>query len=330
MMKASEGLLDDDVIYVTKQGSTVGIDGGRISVYQKEEGELASYPIGKVNTINIFGNVNFTTPFVAQANEHGITLNYFNFYGKYRGSFVPERNTIAEVRRKQYALSDSQSLAISQRMIGGKIGNSKTLLNRKGIKDLKKLTDLESKIYETETPDELRGYEGEAAEFYFGYLDECLIPGWTFKKRTKRPPEDHINALMSLTYTMIKNEALSALRQYNLDPFLGVFHADRHGRPALALDLMEEFRSIFCDAFVLRLINRKELTHDDFQVDNHLKEHPFKSYLSKYDDYMKEEFTHPHFKYKVSRRKAVRMQAILLRKAITGELPQYYPLVFKR
>ena len=166
-MKASEGLLDDDVIYVTKQGSTVGIDGGRISVYQKEEGELASYPIGKVSTINIFGNVNFTTPFVAQANEHGVTLNYFNLYGKYRGSFIPERNTIAEVRRKQYALTDSQSLVISQRIISGKIRNSRTLLSRKGIKDLNKLDELESKTYEAENLDKLRGYEGEAAEFYF-------------------------------------------------------------------------------------------------------------------------------------------------------------------
>ncbi|KKG11221.1 type I-D CRISPR-associated endonuclease Cas1d [Methanosarcina sp. 2.H.A.1B.4] len=329
-MKASEGILDDDVIYVTKQGSTVGVDGGRISVYQKEEGELASYPIGKVSTINIFGNVNFTTPFVAQANEHGVTLNYFNFYGKYRGSFIPERNTIAEVRRKQYALTDSQCLVISQRMISGKIRNSKTLLSRKGIKDLNKLDELDSKTYEVENLDKLRGYEGEAAEFYFGHLNGCLIDGWTFEKRTKRPPEDHINALMSLTYTMMKNEVLSSLRQYNLDPYLGIFHADRHGKPALALDLMEEFRPIFCDAFVLRLINRKELTHDDFQVDNHLKEHPFKTYLAKFDEYMKEEFMHPYFKYQVSRRKAVRMQAILLRKAITNELPMYYPLVFRR
>ncbi|MHB8100904.1 MAG: CRISPR-associated endonuclease Cas1 [Methanosarcina sp.] len=270
-MKASEGLLDDDVIYVTKQGSTIGIDGGRISVYHKEEGELASYPIGKISTINIFGNVNFTTPFVSQANEHGIMLNYFNFYGKYRGSFVPERNTIAEVRRKQYALTYSQSLGISKRMISGKIRNSRTFLSRKGIKELKKLDEIESKTTEAETPDELRGYEGEAAEFYFGHLNDCLIESWTFEKRTKRPPEDHINALMSLTYTMIKNEILGSLRQYNLDPYLGVFHADRHGKPSLALDLMEEFRPVFCDAFVLRLINRKELTHDDFQVDNHMK-----------------------------------------------------------
>ncbi|HII06609.1 MAG TPA: hypothetical protein HA349_04645 [Methanotrichaceae archaeon] len=107
-------------------------------------------------------------------------------------------------------------------------------------------------------------------------------------------------------------------------------HADRHGRPSLALDLLEEFRPIFCDAFAVRLINKGILTHDDFQADNHLKDRAFKRYLEKFDEYMKEEFKHPRFGYVVSRRKAVRMQAILLRKAITGELKSYYPLEFKR
>ena len=109
MSKASEGIFDDGVVYITKQGSQVGVDGGRITVYMKDEGEIASFPMGQVDTINIFGNINFTTPFVARANEHGIVLNYFTQNGRYRGSFVPERNTIAEVRRCQYALSDLTS-----------------------------------------------------------------------------------------------------------------------------------------------------------------------------------------------------------------------------
>ena len=329
-MKESEGIFDDSVIYVTTQGSQVGIDGGRIVVVKKDKGELASFPIGQVDTINIFGNINFTTPFVARANEHGIVLNYFTQFGKYRGSFIPERNTIAEVRRRQYGLSDTQNLSIAKNIIRGKIRNSRTFLNRKGITEVGKLPDLEKNTNKARSLDELRGIEGEAAGIYFRMLNGCLADGWTFEKRTKRPPEDHINALLSLTYTMMKNEVLSALRQYNLDPFLGILHADRHGRPALALDLQEEFRSIFCDAFAIRLINKTILTHDDFQANNHLKDHAFKKYLGKLDEYMKEEFTHPRFGYIVSRRKAVRLQAILLRKAITGELKDYYPLEFKR
>ncbi len=329
-IKASEGIFDDSVVYVTRQGSVVGVDGGRITVAVKDEGIIASFPMGQVDTINIFGNIQFTTQFVARANEHGIVLNYFTQFGKYRGSFIPERNTIAEVRRHQYALGGKQALLISRKIIQAKIRNSRTFLGRKGVTGTEKLADLEDQARRAEAVAKLLGIEGEAAAIYFSLLDDCLVGDWTFEKRTRRPPEDHINALLSLTYTMMKNEVLSALRQYNLDPFLGIMHAARHGRPALALDLMEEFRPIFCDAFAIRLINRGVLTHDDFAKNNHLKDYAFKKYLEKYDGYMKEEFKHPRFGYAVSRRKTVRMQAILLRKAIVGELDEYYPLMFKR
>jgi len=334
-MKAAEGMFDESMIYVTKQGTQVRTDGGRIVVWnvdadEDEEQELASYPTEKLDTINVFGGVNFSTPFVAEANEHGIVLNYFTQNGKYRGSFVPEKNTIAEVRRAQYALTTEEELAIAKAMIAGKIRNQRTLLSRKGVTGTDILKDLGVRVENASTKDDLRGTEGEAAERYFDRLDETLVEGWTFEKRTKRPPEDHINSLLSLTYVFMKNEVMSALRQYNLDPFLGVLHADRHGRPSLALDLQEEFRPIFCDALVTRLVNRGTVTHDDFNKDNRLSDDAFKTYLSKFDEFMQEEFTHPHFEYTVTRRKAVRQQAILLRKSITGEMDEYHALTFNR
>jgi len=331
-MKSPEGMFDESVIYVTTQGSQVRTDGGRIVVWDVDgdEGEIGSFPKEKLDTINVFGGVNFSTPFVAEANEHGIVLNYFTENGKYRGSFVPEKNTIAEVRRAQYALTSAKELDIARSMIAGKIRNQRTLLSRKGVTGTDVLKDLGVRVEKTKTRDELRGAEGEAAERYFDRLDETLVDGWTFEKRTKRPPEDHINSLLSLTYVFMKNEVMSALRQYNLDPFLGVLHADRHGRPSLALDLQEEFRPIFCDALVTRLVNRGTLTHEDFNKDNRLSDEAFKTYLSKFDEFMQEEFAHPHFEYTVSRRKAVRQQAILLRKAITDEMDEYHALTFNR
>jgi CRISPR-associated protein Cas1 len=334
-MKATEGMFDESVVYVTKQGTQVRTDEGRIVVWnvdadEDEEGELASYPKAKLDTINVFGGVNFSTPFVAEANEHGIVLNYFTQNGKYRGSFVPEKNTIAEVRRAQYDLSSHDEVQIAQAMIAAKIRNGRTLLSRKGVTGTDVLKDLEKRAENAADKKDLRGAEGEAAERYFDRLDETLVDGWTFEKRTKRPPEDHINSLLSLTYVFIKNEVLSALRQYNLDPFLGVMHADRHGRPSLALDLQEEFRPVFCDALVTRLVNRGTLTHDDFGNDNRLHDDPFKTYCSKFDEFMQEEFTHPYFEYSVTRRKAIRQQVILLRKAITGELDEYHALRFDR
>jgi len=334
-MKSTEGMFDESVVYVTKQGTQVRANDGRIVVFDPnadddEDPELASYPTEKVDTINVFGGVNFTTPFIRMANERGIVLNYFGTNQQYRGSYVPEKNTIAEVRRAQYALMRKEELDIAKSMIAAKIRNARTLLSRKGVTGTDVLKDLGIRAKNATSKDDLRGTEGEAAGRYFNRLDETLVDGWTFEKRTRRPPEDHINSLLSLTYVMMKNEVVSALRQYNLDPFLGVFHTDRHGRPSLALDLQEEFRPIFCDAFVTRLVNRSTITHDEFKKNNRLTDDGFRTYLSKYDDYMEEEFTHPYFDYTVTRRKAVRQQAILLRKAITGELDEYHALAFKR
>ena len=333
-MKSAEGMVNDSVIYVTTQGTQVRTDEGRIVIWNidaddDETKELATYPRKKIDTINIFGGVNFSTPFIAQANEHGIVLNYFTQHGKYQGSFVPEKNTIAEVRRAQYDLSTGE-IDIAQSMIAAKIRNARTLLSRKGVSETNQLKDAESRIKNANTKDQLRGIEGEAAGQYFKHLDQTLDDGWSFEKRTKRPPEDHVNSLLSLTYVFMKNEIISALRQYNLDPFLGVLHADRHGRPALALDMQEEFRPIFCDALVVRLINRGTFTHADFNSDNRLHDEAFKTYCEKFDNFMQEEFTHPHFDYQVTRRKAVRQQAMLLRKAITGELETYHALRFIR
>ncbi|QLC35545.1 CRISPR-associated endonuclease Cas1 (plasmid) [Halarchaeum sp. CBA1220] len=327
-MKDSQGAFEDSVVYVTTQGTQVRTDGGQIVVYDVEgdDGELARFPVKKLETINVFGGVNFSTPFVAEANEHGIVLNYFTQNGKYRGSFVPERNTIAEVRRAQYALDDETELGIAKAMIAAKIRNARTLLSRKGVTGTDVLADLGERVSTATNADDLRGIEGEAAGRYFARLDETLVDGWTFEKRTKRPPEDHINSLLSLTYVMMKNEVLSALRAYNLDPFLGVLHADRHGRPSLALDLQEEFRPLFCDSFVTRLVNRGAITHSEFRDDNRLTDDAFQTYLGKFDDYMDETLTHPHFGYEVTRRKAIRQQAILLRKTITGEMDDYHAL----
>lgn len=331
VVRASEGMFDDDVIYVSAQKSRVKAEGGRITVTPWGEKEvLASFPVEKVRTINVFGSVSVSSSVLTKCQENGMAVNYFTYYGRYEGSFVPVHNTIAEVRRHQYGCIGTRALRIARALIGGKIRNSRTLLSRKHVSPPARLKELEQGAGGAKDMGALRSMEGEAASLYFASLNECLIEDWTFEKRTRRPPQDHINALLSLTYAMVLNEVISALRQYNLDPFLGVMHTDRHGRPALALDLLEEFRPIFCDAFALRLVNQRVLTHDDFKEDNHLNDASFKKFLSQYDSYMKEEFKHPRFTYQVSRRRAIIMQAILLRKAITGEMKVYHPLVFMR
>jgi len=329
-VKASEGLMDQSVIYVKKQGTQIGLEEGRVEVREKGK-VLQSFPEEQVDTINIFGGVNLTTPFFKECNNKEIMVNYFTIHGNYEGSFIPEKNTIARVRRKQYNLSRDKERNIVHEIVRAKARNMKTILMRKGVKDTEKIGNVIKQLKEEEPEkDTLRAREGEATDYYFQKIDQTLRKGWTFEKRTRRPPEDHINSLLSLTYTFLKNEVLSGLRQYNLDPFLGVMHVDRHGRPSLALDLMEEFRPLFADTFTMRLINRQTLDHEDFRKDNHLKEDQFSIFMEKWEDYMNEEFLHPKFEYQVTRRKAITLQAILLRKVITGENEKYHPLVFKR
>lgn len=331
-MKPPEPNTEESVIYVTHQGAQVRKESGRIVVSDRrgDENELASFPIEQVDTVNVFGGVNFTTPFIKAASKDGISLNYFSQYGEYRGSYVPERNTIAEIREAQYGLTEEKKIEIAKTMIGAKIRNQRTLLARKDVYGTERLRALRDDLGSVATKSDIRGIEGEAAERYFDRLDETLASGWSFETRSKRPPKDHINALLSLSYTFLKNEVLSALRQYNLDPFLGVLHANRHGRPALALDLQEEFRPIFSDALSTRLVNRQVLTHDDFKANNHLTDDAFQTFLQKFEDFMQEKLTHPYFDYQVTRRTVIRYQVILLRKAITNELDDYHPFSVSR
>jgi len=328
--KPPEGLLEDDTIYITTPYGKISMDGGRIYVKDADGGIVASFPLEKVCTLNVFGSASVSTPLLKHCSDKEVVINYFTNFGKYFGSFVPSRNTIALVRRHQAGITKEMSLAICREIIHAKLQNSCVFLARKKVEVPSLLKDLRDRSLHAVSVDSLRGIEGEAASIYFPMLSSSLPDEWRSDKRTRRPPRDELNALLSLTYTMVNTEVISALRQYNLDPFIGVMHVDRHGKPALALDLLEEFRPVFCDAFVARLINKRMITKDDFTQGSRLNDTAFKKYLGFYHDFMEESLKHPRFKYSVSRKKAIQIQAIIFRKAICGELKGYYPFIYAR
>lgn len=329
-MRVPEGLLENETVSVVTPHSKVSLSGGRMLVTDPDGQTIGSYPIGQVTTLNLFGSVGVTTPLIHECADQGISINYFSFYGRYKGSFVPVLNTIALVRRFQAGISQERALHIAQKIIAAKIKNSRVFLARKKVTVPGRMKELEHDAAGALSHERLRAIEGEAASIYFSLLSGSLSVGWVFTTRTRRPPRDELNSLLSLTYTMVLNEVISALHQYNLDPFIGVLHVDRHGRPALALDLIEEFRSVFCDAFVVRLINREMIQKSDFTEELHLSEPAFKRYLGFFGEYMQEELKHPRFSYAITRRKVIQIQAILLRKAICGELKSYHPFVYVR
>ncbi|QXO94217.1 type I-D CRISPR-associated endonuclease Cas1d [Methanospirillum purgamenti] len=328
--KPPEGLLEDDTIYITTPYGKVSLDGGRIRVKDSDGKDIASFPLEKVCTINIFGSASVSTPLLKHCSDKEVTINYFTVFGKYFGSFVPARNTISLVRRHQAKITSEESLVICREIIHAKLQNSCVFLSRKKVEVPYLLKELRDKSIHAVSVDSLRGVEGEAASLYFQLFSSSLPEEWRSDKRTRRPPKDELNALLSLTYTMVTSEVISALRQFNLDPFIGIMHVDRHGKPALALDLIEEFRPVFCDAFVARLINKRMITKDEFTQESHLNDVSFKKYLGFYHEFMEETLKHPRFKYPVSRKKIIQIQAILLRKAICGELNGYYPFLYTR
>lgn len=328
--KPPEGLLDDDTVYITTSYGKVSLDGGRILVKGSDGKRVASFPLEKVCTLNVFGSASVTTPLLKHCSDREVTINYFTPYGKYFGSFVPARNTISLIRRHQAEMNPNKALFICKAIIHAKLQNSCVFLARKKIIVPPLLKELRDRSLHASSVNSLRGIEGEAASIYFKLFSSGLPEEWRSDKRTRRPPRDELNSLLSLTYSMVTSEVISSLRQYNLDPFIGVMHVDRHGRPALALDLIEEFRPVFCDAFVARLINKRMISMDDFTQESRLSELSFKKYLGFYHEFMEETLKHPRFKYPVTRRKVIQIQAILLRKAICGELKGYYPFIYSR
>ncbi|RLM53259.1 CRISPR-associated endonuclease Cas1 [Halobellus sp. Atlit-31R] len=333
--------MDDRVLYVTTQGSQVGVRENQYVVRDvsgsNETGSgpetIGSYPVKKIETINVFGRgVDVTSGTIAAAANHDTPINFFTMHGRHRGHFRPDDTSVAVLHTQQHTLDSDTRLEIAKRLVLGKVVNAHRYVKRKtvAVDDASPLATAPRRIQTADSAEELRGIEGETARQYFGLYEQTLRDGWSMDGRSRRPPGDHVNSLLSLTYTFLRNECEGALRQVNLDPYVGVFHQMRHGRPALALDLIEEFRRAFADPFVARLINRRVVSHDDFTEENQLTDDAFDRYLSKFESYMSEELSHERLNRVLTRRGVIRLQANLLRKRVTGEIDEYPPFEVDR
>jgi CRISPR-associated protein Cas1 len=183
-------------------------------------------------------------------------------------------------------------------------------------------------VRQTTTTGSLLGVEGNGSASYFRVFQKLLRDSYDFTHRRRRPPTDPVNALLSLGYTLLLHQVSAAIQVVGFDPYLGFLHKTRHGRPALALDLMEEFRPIIADSVVLNILNHRMLTAGDFQDELgviHLKPEARKTFYAKFEERLQEEIQHPHFGYRVSYRRCIELQARLLAKWLTGEVPHYEP-----
>lgn len=343
---------DERSLYLNTQGVRVGCSGGVLKIKEKDR-LVDEVRIRDLSHVALFGNVQVSTQAVQALCEQEVPITFFSmggwFYGITRGHGL--KNIFLRIRQFEQAAREDTCLALARFFVHGKIRNHRTLLMRNHIEppehSLGKLKCLADEATRAGSLPELLGIEGAAASVYFEHFAGMLKPadpareapqstphqpeGFTFSftNRNRRPPTDPVNAMLSLAYSMLSKDCTLMLLAVGFDPYLGFYHQPRFGRPALALDLMEEFRPLIAESVVLTCVNNRVIRQDDFiragQAVN-LDAPARKRFFQIYEQRMSTLITHPLFDYKVSYRRAIELQARLLAKTLTGEIARYVPL----
>lgn len=326
---------DAQPLYVLEQGAHVGRFGERI-VVRRSDAEDVSVRLLDVSQVSLYGNVQLSAQALRALAERDVPIFHHSYGGWLTAvtSGVTGRNV--ELRARQYRLADdgSRALPIARAIVVGKLRNQRTLLRRNhpGPVDdtLRELVRLARLAQEAASTDRLFGLEGMAAKVYFAAFSGMLRDsmGFDLSGRDRRPPPDPVNATLSFLYALLVKDAVRALIAVGLDPYRGLYHRLRYGRPSLALDLMEEFRPLVADSVTLGLFNNRVLGRTDFLVRGRscaLREHSRREVIRAYEARMDTLIRHPIFGYQASYRRVVEIQARLLARAIAGEIPAYRP-----
>ena len=282
--------------------------------------------------------------------EYGIIITFLTPSGRFLSRSVGKTYGNVIVRRAQYRIADDPecSLHIAAAMLSAKMTNSAAVL-RRVLSDHRERVDAERienaaadikynavKAYTAESADSLRGLEGECANRYFSVFDELILTQketFRYDGRSRRPPMDPVNAMLSFGYALMTSMCTSALESAGLDPYVGFFHTDRPGRCSLALDMLEEFRAPFVDRFVLTMINKKVVSESSFYTKENgavlLTDTACAEFLTQWQKKKSEEIIHPYLKEKVQWGMIPFVQAMLLAKYIRGDLDDYPPFVWK-
>ena len=338
-----------NTLYVTSENSYLSLDGENIVVLDEQK-EIGRLPLHNLEGIVSFGYRGTSPALMGACAERNISLCYLTPQGKFLARISGKTKGNVVLRQQQYDSSrDAQiSLEIAKSCILGKVYNARWVLER-AVRDhslqieadqVKKaaefLRDSLKRIRGSESKEQLRGYEGEAASIYFGVLDQLILQqkkDFAFHGRSKRPPMDNVNALLSFVYTLLTNTITSALETVGLDPYVGYLHTDRPGRASLSLDLIEELRPVLADRFVLSLINKRIVNGKNFSkkengavlMDDELR----KRVLTEWQNKKKEVITHPYLNEKVEWGMVPYVQAMLLARYLRGDLDGYPVFMWK-
>ncbi|MDQ2707915.1 MAG: CRISPR-associated endonuclease Cas1 [Actinomycetota bacterium] len=330
---------DQRPVYVTGAGSYVGIRSGRMEVTDRDKQKLASLRLLDVSQLVLFGRVQVSTQVLHELFARDVPVLWMTAGGWLRGFAIGQPPKYAELRRRQVVVHSQSESGLAQRMIAGKILNCRTLLRRNARGDVSRtvasLKRLAAAALTATNFASLLGIEGTAARLYFASLpsmiaNEPMAQEFSQLGRNRRPPPDPVNALLSFCYAMLTKDLVSVCLGVGLDPYLGVYHRSRYGRPALALDLAEEFRPLIADSIVVGLLNNGEITARDFirrAGAVSLTADGRRSVLRAYERRLETEIKHPLFGYRISYRRVLDVQARLLAAVMVGELPEYRAMV---
>lgn len=335
-----------NTLYVTLEGAYLRKDGAAVDIRHEGESKLR-VPLHNLEGIVTYGwDTTVSASLMAGCHEAGVSITFLSPHGKFISSSYGGVSGNILLRREQYRRAESEpvALAIAQNMIVAKLHNTRTILKRAardhGSKfperahTLTRTADFLAKrisaAQRTVSLDSLRGIEGESAAAYFSVFNHLITidePSFTFKGRTKRPPLDRTNALLSFLYVLLAHDCRSACETVGLDPQSGFLHQPRPGRHSLALDLMEELRPLFADRLALSLINRQQIRPDDFEIQESgatfLKPDSRKKILTAWQERKQETFTHPFIGEKITFGLLPQIQTRLLARHLRGDHDAY-------
>lgn len=324
-------------MYVESPGTILGKRGELIEV-RCRDAPATTVRLGDVSHVNVFGAVQLTHGLIQELCRREIGVSFFSGGGWYYGALGAVASVNVQTRIAQFrAAADSvASLALARSFIASKILNGRTLVRRNAQEApsaaLDRLRSLAEQARSAESRDSLLGVEGLAARIYFAELARLLSPrsgasaAFDFEGRNRRPPKDPVNALLSFGYALLLRDVRVALLAAGFDPTVGFLHQPRPGRPGLALDLMEEFRPLLVDSAVLTAVNTEVVAERDFVSAGDavaLTDGGRKAFTAAYERRVGQEVTHPIFGYRIDYRRVLQVQARLLARAVTGEIPRY-------
>jgi CRISPR-associated protein Cas1 len=337
-------------LYVSTQGAYISKDRENI-VVNFQNRELFRSPIHLINSVICFGNV-MCSPFLFElCTENNVSLSYFTENGKFiaRVQAPVSGNVLLRKQQYKYSYDEKFCLETAKSILIGKLNNSRIVINRclRDHKDkisnydkLKQVSDSLRKsiinVFNVKSIDILRGIEGDAASSYFNVFNELILNDkekFFMSGRSRRPPKDKVNCLLSFVYTLLVHDVSSALEGVGLDNQVGFFHKDRPGRPSLTLDMMEEFRSVIADRLVLTLINLSQINADCFYESPSggviMNKDGKKIVIDAYRKRKEEEIFHPFLKETIHIGLLYHAQALLFARYIRGDIDAYPPFIWK-